>query len=115
MKAYFPQPGDSEAVRRQKAEMRREAEIAAAQRAGPGYRQGGSPSGQPVRVNSVAEARALPSGTVFIDPNGVCGGECLERMGCLSGRRRAASERPARTSSCGGQAPGSAGAVCRRQ
>lgn len=71
MKAYFPQPGDSEAVRRQKAEMRREAEIAAAQRAGPGYRQGGSPSGQPVRVSSVAEARALPSGTVFIDPNGV--------------------------------------------
>lgn len=28
-------------------------------------------SGGPVRVNSAAEARSLPSGTVFIDPNGV--------------------------------------------
>lgn len=31
----------------------------------------GATNGQPVRVNSVAEARSLPSGTVFIDPNGV--------------------------------------------
>lgn len=30
-----------------------------------------SSGGQPIRVTSVAQARALPSGTVFIDPNGV--------------------------------------------
>lgn len=31
----------------------------------------GGGRGQPVRVTSIAQARALPSGTVFIDPNGV--------------------------------------------
>lgn len=31
----------------------------------------GAPSGAVVRVTSIAQARALPSGTVFIDPNGV--------------------------------------------
>jgi hypothetical protein len=50
MRTYFPQPGDDENVRRQKAEMRAQAEAAAIVRAGPGYRPPAQSGPQPGQI-----------------------------------------------------------------
>lgn len=70
MKAYFPQPGDSAAVRNQKAQMRASVEQDAITRAGPGYAQQGGIQGGVVSVQTPQEAAALPAGTVYRTPDG---------------------------------------------
>lgn len=76
---YFPQPGDSSEVIAQKRANRDEATKGIMGAAGRTYRPpsefaSGQQSQQPrapLRVNSIDEARRLPSGSTFIDPNGV--------------------------------------------
>lgn len=80
---YLPQPGDSDAVLNQKAQGRTRSLGAilsglgtAERKAAPlkdGRRQAdpAARAGQPVRVTSPEEVAALPSGTVFMGPDGV--------------------------------------------
>lgn len=80
---YLPQPGDSDEVLNQKAEARTRALESirgglgnAQQLAAPvadGSRQGAekSAAAAPVRVTSLADVERLPSGSVFIGPDGV--------------------------------------------
>lgn len=70
-KQFFPQPGDGDEVKAQKAASRQQ-EVGAIQGVyTPGEEaQPQQPSGQPVRVRSAQEAMALPPGTVFITPDG---------------------------------------------
>lgn len=77
---YFPMPGDSPEVIAQKRANREETTKGIMGAAGRGYRppaefnpgqQQQVQPGVPVRVNSIDEARRLPRGSTFIDPNGV--------------------------------------------
>lgn len=68
-KQYFPQPGDSAAVIAQKRQ-NREAQIAGfAREAGPAYKAPTSEQ-SPAQPKSKAEFDALPSGAIFVDPEG---------------------------------------------
>lgn len=80
---YLPQPGDSDTVLNQKAEARtralgsiRNGLGTAERKAAPltdGRRQAdpAARAGQPVRVTSREEVAALPSGSVFVGPDGI--------------------------------------------
>jgi hypothetical protein len=82
-KQYFPQPGDTPDKLEQKRLNRIEAIKGIAAGAGPGYKPDykldenkrlvpNKPAGAaPVKVKSIDEARKLPKGTRFVDPNGV--------------------------------------------
>jgi hypothetical protein len=69
-KQYFPQPGDSKEVIEQKR-LNREAAIKGFDiAAGPGAKKTTPPSAEPKKINSDAEFNSLPSGAIFIAPDG---------------------------------------------
>lgn len=69
-KQYFPQPGDSQAVIEQKAANRRTAIEGLNRGAGKSAFEAPQQPGTPARIGSKAEFDALPSGTLFVAPDG---------------------------------------------
>lgn len=67
-KQYFPQRGDSDAVLKQKAQNRQTVMEGMKRDAGPTYR---GPEGGPKKIASDDEYDALPSGAIFVGPDGV--------------------------------------------
>lgn len=70
---YFPQPGDGPDVMAQKAKNRQIALTAIAREGGPAYKPTPSEGGAtaPTRIKDDADYNRLPSGAMFIGPDGV--------------------------------------------
>ena len=69
-KQYFPQPGDEPGVIEQKRLNRLAAIQGFEVSAGPGAKKTTPPSTEPKRVNSDSDFNSLPSGSIFIAPDG---------------------------------------------